>query len=176
MGRSNEDDEVEFMASIIVPVLVVLLALGLSVGRPLFADHGGHESEVAVDLSAIEFDAPFDTKPISTEILEGGLVVQDFDEGAGEPVKPMDAVEIHYTGYLLDGTVFDSSVPRNRPITIPVGAGRVIRGWDLGVPGMRPGGKRRLVIPPELAYGERARGKIPSNATLVFTLELVSIR
>ena len=176
MDVSNEDDRIELVAAGIVPLLAVLLALGLAFGHPLMTLLRGDTTELAVDISAIDFDAPFDEEPVSTQILEHDLVVQDFKEGEGATVVAGDTVSIHYTGYLLDGTVFDSSVQRNQPITIPVGMGRVIPGWDMGVPGLRPGGKRRLIIPPELAYGDRARGKIPADATLVFTLELIEIR
>jgi FKBP-type peptidyl-prolyl cis-trans isomerase FkpA len=86
-----------------------------------------------------------------------------------------DTVTVHYVGTLLDGSRFDSSYDRNLPFTFRLGAGQVIAGWDQGVPGMRVGGKRRLTIPPELAYGNQAVGPIPPNSTLRFEIDLLSI-
>ena len=86
-------------------------------------------------------------------------------------------VDVHYTGWLLDGTKFDSSVDRGKPFSFHLGAGEVIRGWDEGVAGMKVGGKRKLRIPAELGYGARgAGGVIPGNATLVFDVELLGVR
>ena len=172
MTRPNDEDEnLELWLIILVPALAILLAFGLMASQAGAPGGPGHD----VDLTKIEFPEPFDGPAAKTEILEGGLIVEDFVIGTGEPVVKGAKIDIHYTGYLLDGVVFDSSVARNKPISIPIGMGRVIKGWDRGVPGMKLGGKRRLIIPADLAYGERARGKIPSNATLVFTLELVAV-
>jgi FKBP-type peptidyl-prolyl cis-trans isomerase FkpA len=104
--------------------------------------------------------------------------------GAGAEIKSGQTALVHYTGWLFDaaapenkGQKFDSSVDRNEPFEFPVGAGMVIKGWDEGVVGMKVGGKRRLVIPPEMGYGQRgAGGVIPPGATLVFDVELVEIR
>jgi FKBP-type peptidyl-prolyl cis-trans isomerase len=105
--------------------------------------------------------------------------------GAGVEIKSGQTALVHYTGWLYDATApdnkgkkFDSSVDRNEPFEFPVGAGMVIKGWDDGVVGMKPGGKRRLVIPPEMGYGARGAGGglIPGGATLVFDVELVEIR
>jgi FKBP-type peptidyl-prolyl cis-trans isomerase len=105
--------------------------------------------------------------------------------GNGVEIKSGQTALVHYTGWLYDaaapdnkGKKFDSSVDRNEPFEFPVGAGMVIKGWDDGVAGMKPGGKRRLVIPPEMGYGARGAGGglIPGGATLVFDVELVEIR
>jgi peptidylprolyl isomerase len=94
-------------------------------------------------------------------------------EGAGEAKKIGDNVRVHYTGWLSDGAKFDSSRERGEPIALELGAGRVIRGWDLGLAGMKPGEKRLLLIPPSLGYGSRGGGPIPPNATLIFAVEIV---
>ncbi|HUO79570.1 MAG TPA: FKBP-type peptidyl-prolyl cis-trans isomerase [Steroidobacteraceae bacterium] len=111
------------------------------------------------------------------------LGVTELAPGHGDPVAAGASVRVHYTGWLYDpaaaggkGAQFDSSVG-GEPFVFPLGAGRVIRGWDLGVAGMRAGGKRRLLIPPGLGYGERgAGGVIPPNATLLFEVELLDFQ
>lgn len=103
--------------------------------------------------------------------------VEDFVVGTGPEAKAGDNVSVHYTGTLTDGTKFDSSLDRGEPLSFVLGRGNVIRGWDVGVAGMKPGGKRKLIIPPAEAYGERGfPGAIPPNSTLVFEVELVKIR
>jgi FKBP-type peptidyl-prolyl cis-trans isomerase len=100
----------------------------------------------------------------------------DVKIGTGPPVKPGDTVTVHYTGTLTSGKVFDSSKGRGQPFTFVVGKGKVIRGWDVGLVGMRAGGVRRLIIPPELAYGDRgAPPAIPPKAALHFEVELLTI-
>ena len=105
-----------------------------------------------------------------------GLEYEEHNVGEGPQAKTGDNVQVHYTGWLTDGTKFDSSVDRNQPFEFPLGAGRVIKGWDEGVAGMQVGGKRKLTIPPELGYGARgAGGVIPPDATLIFMVELLAI-
>jgi FKBP-type peptidyl-prolyl cis-trans isomerase len=105
-----------------------------------------------------------------------GLVASDEVAGEGPSAKRGDRVTVHYTGWLLDGTKFDSSRDRNQPFSFSLGAGKVIRGWDQGVVGMKVGGKRKLTIPPDLGYGAQgAGGVIPPNATLEFEVELLKI-
>ncbi|MDR2240381.1 MAG: FKBP-type peptidyl-prolyl cis-trans isomerase [Zoogloeaceae bacterium] len=105
-----------------------------------------------------------------------GLIYEELTIGNGEAAAPGQTVSVHYTGWLTDGTKFDSSKDRDEPFDFPLGAGYVIRGWDEGVQGMRPGGVRKLTIPPELGYGARgAGGVIPPHATLVFEVELIDI-
>jgi FKBP-type peptidyl-prolyl cis-trans isomerase FkpA len=106
----------------------------------------------------------------------GGLVVEEVKVGDGPVAAAGKVVSVHYTGKLTDGTKFDSSYDRKEPIEFPLGAGRVIKGWDQGLEGMKVGGKRRLTIPPQLGYGERGMGPIPPNATLVFDVELMAVR
>ena len=105
-----------------------------------------------------------------------GLVIDDLTIGTGETAASGQHVTVHYTGWLTDGTKFDSSRDRNDPFEFPLGGRRVIAGWDEGVAGMRVGGTRRLTIPPALGYGARgAGGVIPPNATLVFEVELLAV-
>ena len=104
------------------------------------------------------------------------LRIEELQVGTGEAAKAGDLVSVHYTGWLEDGTKFDSSVDRGEPIEFPLGAGMVIQGWEQGLEGLRVGGKRRLTIPPELGYGEAGAGDvIPPNATLVFEVELMGV-
>lgn len=104
-----------------------------------------------------------------------GLGVTDTRLGTGAAVQDGDTVTVNYTGMLLNGTKFDSSYDRGQPFTFTVGAGQVIKGWELGLVGMKVGGARRLVIPPELGYGAASVGPIPANSTLVFDIELLGI-
>jgi len=113
---------------------------------------------------------------MTEKITDSGLKYTDLVVGEGETAAAGRTVNVHYTGWLTDGTKFDSSLDRNTPFSFPLGGGRVIRGWDEGVQGMRVGGRRKLTIPPHLGYGPRgAGGVIPPNATLVFEVELLEI-
>jgi FKBP-type peptidyl-prolyl cis-trans isomerase len=103
--------------------------------------------------------------------------IKDVKVGSGPAAKAGDTVSVHYTGRLTNGTKFDSSRDRGQPFLFPLGQGRVIRGWDVGVAGMQVGGTRELTIPPEEGYGTRGAGSaIPPNATLVFDVELLAIK
>ena len=104
------------------------------------------------------------------------LKIEDVKVGTGQEVKDGDTVVMHYTGWLEDGTKFDSSLDRGVPFETKIGVGYVIRGWDMGVPGMKVGGKRKLTIPHELGYGKYGIGDIPGFATLIFEVELLNIK
>jgi FKBP-type peptidyl-prolyl cis-trans isomerase FkpA len=106
-----------------------------------------------------------------------GLKIEDVTVGSGDTAAKGQAVTVHYTGWLTDGSKFDSSKDRHDPFVFGLGQRQVIAGWDEGVQGMKVGGKRKLTIPPELGYGARgAGGVIPPNATLVFEVELLGVR
>lgn len=113
---------------------------------------------------------------MSTTTTPSGLIIEDVIVGAGAEATAGQDVTVHYTGWLTDGKKFDSSKDRGDPFEFPLGEGRVIKGWDEGVQGMKVGGTRKLTIPPALGYGARGAGSvIPPNATLVFEVELLGI-
>jgi FKBP-type peptidyl-prolyl cis-trans isomerase len=115
--------------------------------------------------------------PARLHRLASGLVYEDIVVGDGKMADPGLTAIVHYTGWLKNGTKFDSSLDRDQPFRFEIGAGQVIRGWDEGVKGMRVGGKRRLTIPPDLGYGAAgAGGVIPPNATLVFDVQLLGVQ
>ncbi|MEM7066107.1 MAG: FKBP-type peptidyl-prolyl cis-trans isomerase [Cyanobacteria bacterium P01_B01_bin.77] len=120
-----------------------------------------------------------DTTDMSDENMtttDSGLMYEDLEVGTGALPVQGQAVTVHYTGTLENGEKFDSSRDRNRPFSFTIGVGQVIKGWDEGVSTMRVGGRRKLVIPPELGYGARgAGGVIPPNATLIFDVELIRV-
>jgi len=128
------------------------------------------------DPNPILFAMAEETQPESnSRTTESGLIIEDIVNGEGDEASPGQTVTVNYTGILEDGTQFDTSIGR-APFSFPLGAGRVIKGWDEGVVGMKIGGKRKLTIPPELGYGSRGAGNvIPSNATLIFEVELLKV-
>ncbi len=105
-----------------------------------------------------------------------GMTIEDIKVGTGATADTGKLVSVHYVGTLTDGTKFDSSRDRGAPFSFNLGAGQVIEGWDKGVVGMKVGGVRKLTIPPDLAYGDRAIGSIPANSTLVFEVELLDVK
>ena len=118
-------------------------------------------------------DKKKDEKVVTTK---SGLKYIDVKVGDGKDAKKGDDVVVHYTGTFKDGKKFDSSRDRNMPFTFELGAGMVIKGWDEGVAGMKVGGKRKLIIPYDLAYGEKGRGPIPPKAELHFDVELLNVK
>ncbi len=105
-----------------------------------------------------------------------GLKYIDEKIGEGDSPKPGQIVTVHYTGTLTDGKKFESSRDRNEPYSFPIGTGQVIKGWDEGIMSMKPGGKRKLTVPPQLGYGDKGSGLIPANSTLIFDIELISVK
>jgi FKBP-type peptidyl-prolyl cis-trans isomerase len=140
----------------------------------------------AAEVSTLKPVGPSATQPAAVSvpvanpqprITASGLGIIEVAEGNGPVAKAGDNVAVNYTGKLADGTKFDSSYDRNEPIQFPLGAGHVIKGWDEGIAGMKVGGKRKLIIPPDLGYGATGTpgGPIPPNATLYFDVELMAI-
>ena len=123
-------------------------------------------------LDSLNFTAPAQL-PDADE--EDKFLVEDLIVGEGDTASLGDAVTVHYIGTLTDGTEFDSSVQNGEPLIFLLGAGSVIRGWDLGIEGMQVGGVRRLTIPPSLGYGSLQAGPIPPNSTLLFDVELLGV-
>jgi len=107
---------------------------------------------------------------------ESGLQYIDVKVGDGDEAKSGEVVSVHYTGWLVSGKKFDSSVDRGQPFEFPLGAGRVIKGWDEGVAGMKVGGIRKLIIPSDLGYGNRSVGPIPAGSTLISEVELLGVK
>jgi FKBP-type peptidyl-prolyl cis-trans isomerase FkpA len=127
------------------------------------------------DAGTLSFAPELEVDVDEMEEVDGGLRYRDLEEGSGEEILQGQVATVHYTGWLPSGEQFDSSRGA-APFQFTVGAGDVISGWDEGVPGMRVGGRRQLVIPPDLAYGPAgAGGVIPPNATLVFEVELLAV-
>lgn len=128
--------------------------------------------EVAEEMTSTTTETITESVEFTTA---SGLQYIDHVIGTGDLPETGDRVKVHYTGTLEDGTKFDSSRDRDRPFEFPLGAGRVIKGWDEGIATMRIGGQRKLIIPPDLGYGNRAIGSIPQNSTLIFEVELLDI-
>ena len=119
----------------------------------------------------------FEVDSAALTTTASGLRYQDVATGSGAEASPGRTAVVHYTGWLTDGTKFDSSRDRGEPFSFPLGAGQVIAGWDQGVAGMKVGGRRKLVIPPDLGYGPGgAPPVIPPDATLVFDVELLDVK
>jgi len=136
-------------------------------------------STLSVTTGVIAMSQAADAQPVTT--TPSGLKIIDIKVGAGPSPKPGQTCVMNYTGWLYDngkkGAKFDSSLDRNQPFSFPIGQRQVIAGWDEGVATMKVGGKRTLIIPPELGYGARgAGGVIPPNATLIFDVELLGVK
>jgi FKBP-type peptidyl-prolyl cis-trans isomerase FkpA len=125
---------------------------------------------------AMQFAPALEVNLAAMERLSAGVYVRDIRAGEGPSVVRGDRVTVRYVGWLPDGTVFDAIVPPSTPREFRLGDREVIRGWESGLLGMKAGGQRQLVVPPDQGYGARREGNIPPNSTLVFLVELVSVR
>ena len=149
-----------------VEKLIVALLLVAAAAIPACVQNEGKQ------VSAVQDQA----KTAAMEKTPSGLAYADMRVGTGQQPTAGKPVKVHYTGWLENGTKFDSSVDRKEPFVFIIGVGQVVPGWDEGVMTMRVGGKRKLVIPPQLGYGARgAGGVIPPNATLIFEVELLDV-
>lgn len=153
-------------------VLVLLIALGVGGGIYAFSTKSQQEGMVLATATPAGQDLPDSSKLTTVEELKK----EDIKVGTGAEAVTGKLVTVHYTGTLTDGTKFDSSLDRGQPFSFTIGQGDVIQGWDLGVAGMKVGGKRKLTIPSDMAYGDAGvPGAIPGGATLVFEIELLKV-
>jgi len=155
-----------------ITALVVVLVLALVV-----CGCKSQQPEEAKEVDAVDAARKSGT-PTGNEVvtMDSGLEYIDVKVGEGAEAKAGQTVSVHYTGWLVDGSKFDSSVDRGQPFEFPLGGGSVIKGWDEGVAGMKIGGVRKLIIPSDLGYGSRGAGLIPPNSTLIFEVELLGVK
>lgn len=156
------------MKKLLPIVLFAIIAIGL-----IWAGMWYNEKS-SEDASKLALEQGIAAQQAQSQIMEK-LKMVDIRVGTGATAQSGQMVTVNYVGTLDDGTKFDSSYDHQKPFTFPLGAGQVIQGWDLGVLGMKVGGKRQLTIPPELGYGARTNGPIPANSTLHFTIELLAV-
>ena len=150
------------------------LGLGLQTPTPSPTPESG--TLAMTDVKSL-IPTPATSPATAVKTLADGLQVQDIKLGTGAEAVKGKTISVHYTGWLTDGTKFDSSLDSGKPFQFNLGAGMVIKGWDEGVAGMKVGGVRRLIIPPALGYGSQgAGGVIPPNATLVFEVQLLGVQ
>ncbi|MDA1038375.1 MAG: FKBP-type peptidyl-prolyl cis-trans isomerase [bacterium] len=181
---------------VLIPLAIVAIIIALIINnlvrnapKQIFSEEGigievDSNEDITIESVPVEES---DAIAIETDVETGEEVVDDsshtltlgivtIQEGTGDQVaKDGDQISVHYTGTLDDGSKFDSSLDRGKPFSFTLGVGQVIKGWDLGVNGMKIGEKRNLTIPAELAYGDRSTGGIPPGSTLHFEVELLSI-
>ena len=163
----------------IAPLAAAAAFLLLAAPRPTLADPSPDKTAKEADKAAKKATKEIDKadKKADKDKLHStpsGLQYIELVEGTGPTPLRGQRVSVHYTGWLKNGQKFDSSVDRGKPIQFVLGAGQVIKGWDEGVATMKVGGKRKLIIPPELGYGDRDVGPIPANSVLLFEVELVA--
>lgn len=140
----------------------------------LVAACGGDSTGSDPDLTRVTFAPALGVDIATMTRVGGGVYIKDLTVGAGAQVQQGKTLRVRYRGYLVNGTEFQNNYPPANAYPFILGAGQVIEGWDQGVPGMKVGGKRLLVIPPSLGYGNQANGPIPANSVLVFQVEVES--
>jgi len=154
------------MQTKVLAVVSGVLIIALIIGGVIIMNNGSKNS--TDDLSV----SPSPT----AAAVSSDLKIVDETVGTGAEAVAGKSVSVNYLGTLTDGTKFDSSYDRNQPFSFTLGGGQVIQGWEQGVQGMKVGGKRKLTIPPSLGYGAQATGSIPANSTLIFEIELLSVK
>lgn len=156
-------------------ISLVIITAWFFIKKYMNISNNSEITDLAKDEEVVKSDEPDDNAWIK---LDDGLEIQDVIVGSGAEAKKGDLVSAHYIGTLSGGQKFDSSYDRGEPFSFTLGDGMVIKGWDLGLVGMKIGGKRKLIIPPALGYGDRniGEGLIPPNSTLYFDVELVDTR
>lgn len=142
-------------------LMLGLLAAGCKSAPRVRPETTAFAAALSIDLSAMQR-------------LPSGVYIRDVVVGEGTPIGGEDQISLHYAGWLADGTQFDANVPPKAPMTFRLGLDAVIKGWEQGLPGMRRGGQRQIVVPPSLGYGSTRRPNIPPNSVLVFLVELVA--
>ncbi|MCH7522932.1 MAG: FKBP-type peptidyl-prolyl cis-trans isomerase, partial [Chloroflexi bacterium] len=152
----------------------IVIALALI----LFVIEGDDGTPPLISATPVPASVDSGPPPVTNELIftDTGLGVIEIETGRGETPEAGQTLAVHYTGWLSDGTKFDSSLDGGTPFELALGAGQVIAGWDEGLATMKVGGKRRLIIPPELAYGEAGSPSIPPNSELTFDIELLEIK
>jgi len=170
------------MKEVLISFSVVLFFCGLLIVSAIFKPNTSPAIAANLQVSSPSIaQSPITQETITMNLdnaitTPSGLKYIDTEVGTGASPTTGQTVKVHYTGTLTDGKKFDSSVDRGQPFSFKIGVGQVIKGWDEGVATMKVGGKRTLIIPPDLGYGERgAGGLIPGNATLLFDVELLDI-
>jgi FKBP-type peptidyl-prolyl cis-trans isomerase len=170
-----------FMALALYMVRIETTLLTEGSGTRQFASVAGSDQVASVvvvaegeDINGLRASAIMDAADASGNLTK--MVIDDIKLGEGAEVTNGDTVEVHYVGTLQNGQEFDSSKKRGEPFSFTVGEGMVIEGWEKGLVGMKVGGQRILVVPPNMGYGENGIGPIPGNATLVFSIELLAIK
>jgi FKBP-type peptidyl-prolyl cis-trans isomerase len=158
--------------SVIVALVVLLIAF--FVYRDYSAKNQASTQAGSYPIGTLDTTPP--TLSANAVTTASGLKYEDLQVGTGATVQSGDTISANYTGWLTDGTKFDSSIDRGQPSDFTIGQGQVIAGWDEGIPGMKVGGTRLLVIPPDLGYGSTAFGSIPANSTLIFEVQVVAIK
>ncbi len=155
------------MTTRVLAILGGLLVLLIIIGGVVVLNSGNNDTSSSGSRKA--------TSPTPVAVSKD-LKIEDLTVGTGAEAVSGKSVTVNYKGTLTDGTQFDSSYDRNQPFTFALGSGQVIQGWEQGIQGMKVGGKRRLTIPASLGYGDRATGKIPANSTLIFEVELLTVK
>jgi FKBP-type peptidyl-prolyl cis-trans isomerase len=154
----------------------IAIALLVTANACASAGGGAAAAPASRPMAMIPFAAALDVNLAKMTKTPAGVYYRDLEAGTGPVIRGREDVLVHYTGWLTNGVKFDSNTGDDRPLTVPLGRGRAIKGWDEGLMGMRVGGRRQLVIPPELGYGANRAGVIPPDAVLVFDIRVVSVK